>query len=72
MAIGSITNPTCFLIESVSEAHPPAWYMPFAMTSVTLTTIGYGMGAILLLRWTLADNGCGSGGRSRSDETAGD
>jgi len=55
MAIGSITNPGCFLIEALHATHPPAWFMPFAMTSVTLTTIGYGMGAILLLRWTLRD-----------------
>ena len=55
MAIGSITNPGCFLIEAVHAGHPPAWFKPFAMTSVTLTTIGYGLAAIILLRWTLRD-----------------
>ena len=53
MAIGSITNPTCFLIESLYVTHPPAAYMPFAYTSVTITTIGYALAAITLLRWTL-------------------
>lgn len=53
MAIGSITNPACFLIESVCATHPPAWFMPFAMTSVTLTTMGYGLAAITVLRSTL-------------------
>lgn len=53
MAIGSITNPSCFLIESMYSTHPPGWYMSFAMTSVTITTIGYALGAITLLRWTL-------------------
>lgn len=55
MAIGSITNPTCFLIESVFPEHPPGWFVPFAMISVSLTTIGYGMASILLLRWSLRD-----------------
>ena len=53
MAIGSITNPLCFLIESVYEKYPPEIYMPFAMTSVTITTVGYGIGAITLLRWSM-------------------
>ena len=53
MAIGSITNPTCFLIESMYAAHPPEWYMSFAMPSVILTTIGYGIAAITVLRSTL-------------------
>ena len=55
MAIGSITNPLCFLIESVYPEHPPGWFVPFAMTSVTLTTIGYGMASIIILRWTLRE-----------------
>lgn len=52
MAIGSITNPLCFLIESMYETHPPESYMMFAMASVTITTVGYGIGAITLLRWS--------------------
>lgn len=54
MAIGSITNPTCFLIESVYSGHPTiSWYMPFVFTSITLTTIGYAIASITLLRWSL-------------------
>ena len=55
MAIGSITNPGCFLIESLYTAHPPEWYMTFAMASVTVTTIGYATGAIAIARWTLRE-----------------
>lgn len=53
MAIGSITNPTCFLIESLYTGYPPAAYLPFVYVSITLTTIGYAIAAITLLRWTL-------------------
>ena len=53
MAIGSITNPTCFLIESVYAGAPPEWYMTFVFPSIVLTTVGYAVASITLLRWTM-------------------
>ena len=53
MAIGSFTNPACFLIESVHVGAPGAWYQFFVFPSIVLTTIGYGIGAITLLRWSM-------------------
>jgi len=53
MAIGSITNPTCFLIESLYATHPPAGYMMFVFPSIILTTVGYALACITLLRWSL-------------------
>lgn len=53
MAIGSITNPTCFLIESLYESFPGPAYLVFVYPSIILTTIGYALAAITLLRWTL-------------------
>ena len=53
MSIGSITNPTCFLIESVHAKAPPEWFGLFALISVTITTVGYAIGAITLLRWSM-------------------
>ena len=52
MAIGSITNPTCFLIESVYATHPPEGYMMFVFPSIILTTVGYGIAAITVFRWS--------------------
>jgi hypothetical protein len=52
MAIGSITNPTAFLIEAVGIENGPIVGV-FVMTSITLTTFGYGMASIKVFRSTL-------------------
>ena len=53
MAIGSITNPTAFLIQAIMpEAQHPVIGL-FIMTSITLTTFGYGMASIKVFRSTL-------------------
>ena len=53
MAIGSITNPTCFLLESLfpGSEHPAIGL--FIMVSIVIATFGYGMGAIKVMRATL-------------------
>ncbi len=56
MAIGSIGNPSLFLIEAVQSAPegPPGPVMGLIIiTSITLTTFGYGMAAIKVFRSTL-------------------
>ena len=52
MAIGSITNPTAFLIEAVGIPNSPVIGIAI-MISITLTTFGYGMTAIKIFRSTL-------------------
>lgn len=53
MAIGSIGNPTLFLIESLTDGAKIPIMMPFVMTSIILTTFGYGMAAIKVFRYSL-------------------
>ena len=52
MAIGSITNPTAFLIQAVGIENGPIVGI-FVMTSITLTTFGYGMASVKVFRSTL-------------------
>ncbi len=53
IAIGAIGNPTAFLIESLLPGvHHPAIGL-FIMTSITLTTIGFGLAAIKVFRSSL-------------------
>ena len=52
MAIGSITNPASFLIEAVGIENGPIVSI-FVITSITLTTFGYGMASIKVFRSTL-------------------
>ena len=53
MAIGSITNPTAFLIGAIwPESESPIIGL-FVMTSIILTTFGYGMAAIKVFRSSL-------------------
>ncbi|MGI9229738.1 MAG: hypothetical protein ACR2P9_07765 [Gammaproteobacteria bacterium] len=51
MAIGSITNPLVFLLQSFPLFFPGMEL--FIFVSITLTTFGYGMAAIKLARSTL-------------------
>ena len=56
MAIGSIGNPGLFLLEAIQSgpAGPPGPLMGIIIiTSITLTTFGYGMAAIKVFRSTL-------------------
>jgi hypothetical protein len=53
MGIGSITNPTAFLIESVLPGSESPIIGLFIITSITLTTFGYGMAAIKVFRSSL-------------------
>ena len=53
MAIGSITNPTAFLIEAVLPGVEHPLIGIFILVSITLTTFGYGMGSIKVFRSTL-------------------
>ena len=55
MAIGSITNPTVFLIQSTSPQTHLMELRLFAWASISITTAGYAMGAIRLFRSTLPD-----------------
>jgi hypothetical protein len=55
MAIGSITNPTVFLIQSMGPHSHLTEFRVFVMTSLVITTVGYATGAIHVLRSTLAD-----------------
>ena len=53
MAIGSITNPTCFLLTSIfPESQSPAIFL-FINVSIVIATIGYALGAITVMRSTL-------------------
>lgn len=53
MAMGSIGNPSVFLIQAIlpDVQHPLIGL--FIMTSITLTTFGYGMAAIKVFRSSL-------------------
>lgn len=53
MAIGSIGNPSLFLIESLTDGAKIPIMMPFVMISIVLTTFGYGMAAIKVFRYSL-------------------
>lgn len=53
MAIGSIGNPTAFLIESILPGVQHPLIGLFIMTTITLTTFGYGMASIKVFRSTL-------------------
>lgn len=53
MAIGSISNPTVFLIQSLSPTLAAPWFLLFIYTSITITTIGYAMAAIISFRTSL-------------------
>jgi len=53
MAIGSIGNPSAFLIESILPGVEQPAIKLFILTSITLTTFGYGMAAIRLFRSSL-------------------
>ncbi len=53
MAIGSIGNPSAFLIEAVLPGVEHPLIGLFVMTTITLTTFGYGMASIKLFRSTL-------------------
>jgi hypothetical protein len=53
MAIGSVTNPTVFLIQSMGPQSYLSAFRLFVLTSISITTAGYAMGAIHLLRSTL-------------------
>lgn len=56
MAIGSIGNPTLFLIGSLTDNAQIPIMMPFVMISIVLTTFGYGMAAIKVFRYSLKTN----------------
>jgi hypothetical protein len=52
MAIGSVTNPLLFLMESMAlPPHIPGFRI-FVLVSIVLATYGYGMGAITVFRST--------------------
>lgn len=51
MAIGSIGNPTLFLLGALHLKFPMMFIL--AMTSSALTTFGYGMAAIKVFRYSL-------------------
>src|SRR5215469_7121151 len=53
IAIGSITNPTVFLIQSMSPRTHLMELQLFALVSISITTAGYAMGAIRVFRSTL-------------------
>lgn len=55
MAIGSITNPTVFLVQAVVPTLASPAFILFIYTSITITTIGYAMAAILSFRGSLQD-----------------
>ena len=52
MAIGSITNPTVFLIQSLAPTMHATPFVLFINASITITTVGYAMAAILVFRST--------------------
>ncbi len=51
MAIGSITNPLLFLLQSIPFGFPGMKI--FVLASITLTTVGYGLTCIKLFRYSL-------------------
>jgi hypothetical protein len=53
MAIGSIGNPSAFLIESIFPGSESPVIGLFIITTITLTTFGYGLAAIKVFRSTL-------------------
>lgn len=53
MAIGSITNPTVFLIQALAPTLASPVFLLFIYTSITITTIGYAMAAIIAFRTSL-------------------
>jgi len=53
MAIGSIGNPTAFILNSVFPSSTSPIIGIFIFTTITLTTVGYGMAAIKVLRYSL-------------------
>lgn len=53
MAIGSIGNPSSFLIESILPGAENPLIDLFIISSITLTTFGYGMAAIKVFRSSL-------------------
>lgn len=53
MAIGSIGNPTAFILNSVFPTSTSPLIMLFIYTTISLTTFGYGLAAIKLFRYSL-------------------
>jgi hypothetical protein len=53
MAIGSIGNPTAFILNSVFPNSASPLIGIFIYTTITLTTIGFGIAAIKVLRYSL-------------------
>lgn len=53
MAIGSITNPGLFLVAAILGSDLNPVLMLLVVVSFSLTTFGYGMAAIKLLRFSL-------------------
>lgn len=53
MAIGSIGNPTLFLIGAVAPEYKSLPLMLFTFLSISLTTYGYGMASIKAIRFSL-------------------
>lgn len=53
MAIGSITNPGLFILAAIVGNDLSAFIMLLVVVSFSLTTFGYGLGAIKLLRYSL-------------------
>lgn len=53
MAIGSIGNPSLFLIGAIAPGHQTPFLMLFTFVSISLTTFGYAMAAIKVFRYSL-------------------
>ncbi|WP_235562294.1 hypothetical protein [Methylophilus sp. Leaf414] len=53
MALGSIGNPTAFLVLAMAPKIQSLTFMVFLYTTLSLTTFGYGMAAIKTLRFSL-------------------
>lgn len=53
MAIGSIGNPTAFILNSVFPDSTSPLIGVFIYTTITLTTIGFGLAAIKVFRYSL-------------------
>ena len=53
MAIGSVTNPTCFLLEAMFPEYDAPLMLEFTWISIVIATIGYGLAAIKLFRATM-------------------
>ncbi len=52
-AIGSVTNPTCFLLESIFPEYDAPLMLEFVYASIVIATVGYGLAAIKLFRATM-------------------